>query len=190
LDLDELGRITKQRDAEQRGRRSRRRERGLHDPPDADEVVTFARDDVDGRLQEILRSRSGGRQRSEQIRDGNTCLLLVVAGSHDSSVRIERTCAGSEDGAPRRSDRGVLVRHVRVEGVARHERGLRGGHSAYLHGFALVTNGSSWSMPARRAWSSAWSGLGARSKRATACALDLSTSSAWRETSWTAVCRA
>src|SRR5205085_8339704 len=92
---------------------------------DAHEVLALARGDVDGRLHEAARVRAGRGEGGEEIRNGDPRLLLVVAGGDDSSVRVERTRAGGKDGATRCGDGRVLVRRLRIQRAARHERRLR-----------------------------------------------------------------
>jgi hypothetical protein len=67
LDLDELSGPAEDRHAEQRARRTRRPEDLLHQPPHDRQVGIVGGRDVDGRLDDVLRSAASGVEGDKQV---------------------------------------------------------------------------------------------------------------------------
>jgi hypothetical protein len=117
LDLDELTRVAERGDAQERARRPGRREALLDDGPDAKELRSIVRRDVDRRLDDLLQARAGRFERSLQVLERGLRLEVVVTGADDLSCVVQRTGSGREDepGPWRRNGR-VFVRRAGEQG--------------------------------------------------------------------------
>src|SRR5207248_2275167 len=85
----------------------------VDDVPDGDEVGTFVGDDVDRRLEDVLRPRVRLGEGEEQVLGGANGLRAQVARRDDPALVVQRTRAGGEHEPVRR--RRVLVRHSRIQ---------------------------------------------------------------------------
>ncbi len=111
IDLDELVPVPKSRNPQQGARWAVRCQCGGDDVPYNLEIFSIP-DHVDGRPYEMLWACAVVAQHNLKIVDSLFGLGAVVASADYLPIRVQRTCASSEQGCPGRHDGCVLVWNV------------------------------------------------------------------------------